>query len=163
MLTRTPTHRVTISLHLVCKGISSGPCHGWYFNTSPWGFHEVTSEIHNPFEIFLWRSFWTSTQNASPYPTLHMISRPLGGFHFFDVWGNTKPHTIHCCVEWKCWILDVTDFYSAWFASIIHILHACSPRSEVVIVSDFPSFSNLGDFDVPSVSVDLVALASPVL
>ena len=127
------------------------------------GFMESTSEIHNSFEIFLWRSFWTSIQNSSPYPTLHMISHPLGSFHLFDVWGNTKPHTIHCCVEWKCWILDVTDFYSAWFASIIHILHACSPRSEVVIVSDFPSFSNLGDFDVPSVSVDLVALASPVL
>jgi len=82
MLTRTPTHRVTISLHLICKGISSEPCHGWYFNTSPWGFHEVTSEIHNSFEIFLWRSFWTSTQNSSPYPTFHMISHPLGSFHF---------------------------------------------------------------------------------
>jgi len=103
-----------------------------------------------------------------PPKILHLIQLciwyyTLGSFHLFDVWGNTKPHTIHCCVEWKCWILDVTDFYSAWFASIIHILHACSPRSEVVIVSDFPSFSNLGDFDVPSVSVDLVALASPVL
>ena len=147
------------------------------------GFMESTSEIHNSFEIFLWRSFWTSIQNSSPYPTLRMISHPLGSFHFSMCGGGKTIKTtlstvdeisgyrnlivrmqISVCVAgWKCWIVDVTDLYSAWFASIIHILHACSPRSEVVIVSDFPSFSNLGDFDVPSVSVDLVALASPVL
>ena len=163
MLTRTPTHRVTISLHLVCTGIPSGPCHSSYFNTSP-------CEVHG---VYFWNSqfFWNFplTFLLNFHPKFFTLSNfayditPSGWFHFFDVWGNTKPHTIHCCVEWKCWILDVTDFYSAWFASIIHILHACSPRSEVVIVSDFPSFSNLGDFDVPSVSVDLVALASPVL
>ena len=115
------------------------------------GFMEYTSEIHNSFEIFLWRSFWTSIQNSSPYPTLHMISHPLGSFHFSMCGGGKTIKTtlskvdeisgyrnlivrmqISVCVAgWKCWIVDVTDLYSAWFvqSSIFFMLARLEVKS----------------------------------